>query len=83
MLEKQAFREGSRSAASNFPREQPLEMVVKLLNLLQNLLKQRVEDDIRESILVHTARDQFSILKDNKAVQRLEEWIAKQKKLLE
>jgi len=52
-----------------------------LLSLNSRLIKWMVEDDIRESILLHTAKDQFAILKDNKAVKRITEAIAKQKKL--
>ena len=54
-----------------------------LLSLNSRLIKWMVEDDIRESILLHTAKDQFGILKDNKAVKRIEQQIEKQKKLLE
>lgn len=52
-----------------------------LLSLNSRLIKWMVEDDIRESILLHTARDQFAILKENKAVKRIEQQIEKQKKL--
>lgn len=54
-----------------------------LLGLNSRLIKWMVEDDIRESILLHTAKDQFAILKDNKAAKRLEALIEKQKKLQE
>lgn len=54
-----------------------------LLSLNSRLIKWMVEDDIRESILLHTARDQFAILGENKAVKRLDALIDKQRKLLE
>ena len=54
-----------------------------LLSLNSRIIKWMVEDDIRESILTHTARDQFAILNDSKAVKRLDKLIEKQKKLLE
>ncbi|MEM1120011.1 MAG: KilA-N domain-containing protein [Bacteroidota bacterium] len=54
-----------------------------LLSLNSRLIKWMVEDDIRESILLHTARDQFDILKEIKAVKRLDTLIEKQRKLLE
>ena len=50
-----------------------------LLSLNSRLIKWMVEDDIRESILLHTAKDQFDILKDNKAVKRIKEQIEKKK----
>ena len=54
-----------------------------LLALNARLIKWMVEDDVRESILLLTAKDQFDILKDTKAVKRLEQQIQKQKKLME
>jgi len=54
-----------------------------LLALNSRLIKWMVEDEVRESILLLTAKDQFDILKDTKAVKRLEEQIQKQKKLRE
>ena len=53
-----------------------------LLALNSRLINWMVEDEVRESILLLTAKDQFAILKDTKAVKRLEEQIQKQKKLM-
>lgn len=53
-----------------------------LLAMDAHLLKWMVEKDLRESILLHSARDQFSIFKDNKAVKRLQERIDALQKML-
>jgi len=54
-----------------------------LLSMDSRLLAWGVERDLRVHILLHMAENQFSILKENKAVKRLQERIELQKKLLE
>ena len=53
-----------------------------LLSMDSRLLKWMVEKEVRENILLHMARDQFEIFKQNKAVKRLQERIDKMQKLL-
>ena len=54
-----------------------------LLSMDARLLTWGVERELRENILLHMAENQFSILKDNKAVERLQKRMELQKKLLE
>ncbi|MFK7979445.1 MAG: KilA-N domain-containing protein [Saprospiraceae bacterium] len=53
-----------------------------LLSMDSHLLKWMVDKDLRESILLHMAKDQFEIFKDNKAVNRLQKRIDELQKLL-
>ena len=53
-----------------------------LLSMGSRLLKWMVDRDLRESILLHMARDQFEIFKENKAVARLQKRIDELQKLL-